>query len=680
MSSNQTPNKLIEATSPYLLQHAYNPVQWYPWGAEALDKAQKEDKPIIVSIGYSACHWCHVMERESFEDDQIADIMNAHYVCIKVDREERPDIDQIYMDAIQAMGINGGWPLNVFTTPDQKPFYGGTYFPSRNWAQMLINVADAYRNHKDKLQESANSFAKTVAISELQRYNMSEGRHQPELGNLKKMIARLQTKFDNEMGGIKKAPKFPMPSIWHALLRSNAALKDPVLADQLELTLDGMASGGIYDQVGGGFSRYSVDAQWFAPHFEKMLYDNGQLLSLYSDAWRVYGKVRYREVIYETIDFMERELFDASGGFYAALDADSEGEEGKFYVWTYDEFCLLAGDDAQWLTQYYHVTPQGNWEKGWNILHSNIQNTDEEYASTLGLSLDVFKDKLQKFKQLLLKVRSKRVRPSLDDKILAGWNGMALKGLADAYAAFGDQRFLELARKNAAFILTKLIHDDVLYRNYKNEKISIKGCLEDYAFVIQGFIALCQVTFDEQYLQYADKLCKYVIAHFHDSSDGYFFFTDANAEKLIARKKEIFDNVIPASNSAMAINLYQLGKLLANDQYIHLAEEMLGNISGMLSTDLQYLGNWSNLYLYTCYPTAEIAMVGPRAEEIRMELERYWLPNKVVAGALSDSQLPLLQNRQPADGSTKIYVCYDKSCKLPVDNVQSAIDQLILPN
>ncbi|QHT67174.1 thioredoxin domain-containing protein [Rhodocytophaga rosea] len=681
MSSHfqKEPNKLANETSPYLLQHAYNPVQWYPWGEEALQKAKTEDKPIIVSIGYSACHWCHVMERESFENEQIAKIMNEHFVAIKVDREERPDVDAIYMDAIQAMGIQGGWPLNVFLTPEAKPFYGSTYFPPRNWAQMLLNVAEAYKTNKGQLLESAEQFTEHLGFSDIQKYQLSGGETTYSVEELSSIFSKLAAKFDRSQGGMNKAPKFPMPSIYLFLLRYFKITKDEQALAQVKLTLDKMALGGIYDQIGGGFARYSVDAEWFAPHFEKMLYDNGQLISLYSEAYTCTQHELYKDVVYQTIDFAARELRSEEGGFYSALDADSEGEEGKFYVWTYADWqealnkIELSKIDKKLFETYYHIEPEGNWEHGNNILF----RTDETaFAQANNIDPVQFKKAHHQLKTHMLQERAKRIHPGLDDKILCSWNGLMLKGLVEAYQAFGEPLFLELALQNARFVLEKMRKGNQLYHSYKNGKATITGYLEDYAFVIEGLLALYQATFTEEWLTEARNLTKYVIDNFYDAEEQMFFFTDANAEKLIARKKELFDNVIPSSNSAMAKNLYLLGLLLDKPAWLEISEQMLARAKKIIVSDPQYLSNWAVLLAHRTQPTAEVAIVGPKVEDFRREISTFYFPNKVLTGTTEGSDLPLLEGREAIGSKTTIYVCYNRTCQLPVFSIQEAVKQL----
>ncbi len=673
-------NRLAEETSPYLLQHAHNPVDWFPWSDEALHKASTEDKPILVSIGYAACHWCHVMEKECFEDEAVADYMNRHFINIKVDREERPDVDQIYMEAVQMMGMQGGWPLNVFLTAEQKPFYGGTYFPKPNWLSLLQNVARTYTESRQELEASADGFVQSIAMSEVQRYGL-----QPAGGVLDKEILRKQVdtvyqqfskNFDLQEGGLNRAPKFPMPSHWLFLLRYYAMTHTEAALSQVLLTLDKMAAGGIYDQLGGGFARYAVDGVWFAPHFEKMLYDNGQLLSLYAEAYTLTKKATYRKVLEETVDFVKAELTSPEGGFYSALDADSEGEEGKYYVWQHNELTgLLVEDAALLIAEYYQVTAAGNWENGQNILHT--KDTTEEFAEKHGLLVDDFQQLLQKSKQKLHHARSERTRPGLDDKILTAWNGLMLKGLADAYAALQKKEILALAVNNAAFIKNNLIREDSgLFRSFKNGQAKLPAYLEDYAFVIDGLVSLYQVNFDEQWLQLAQTLAEYTLQHFFDEAEGFFYFTDDTASALIARKKELFDNVIPSSNSAIARALYKLGTVLDHTTYLHLAENMLQKVMDLLIQEPVYLTHWACFATEAASTLAEVAIVGPEFHTHALRLQQEYLPFKVVQGTFESSNLPLLTDRHAIDGKTTIYVCYHKTCQLPVFTPEEALKQI----
>lgn len=672
------PNRLAQESSPYLLQHAYNPVDWYPWGTEALQKAKNEQKPILVSIGYAACHWCHVMEHQSFEKEEIAEVMNQHFVCIKVDREERPDVDQVYMDALHAMGLQGGWPLHVFLNSDAKPFYGGTYFPPQSWGQLLQNIAEAYQKSRAELDTSADQFVQHLNQSELSKYGLQQGNADFNPTDFEQMYQRLRSTFDLKLGGTTHAPKFPMPSIWRFLLRYYAHSQDVAALEQLNLTLEEMAWGGMYDQVGGGFARYSTDEAWLVPHFEKMLYDNAQLISLYSEAYQVKRNELYRQVVQETIAFVARELTSPEGGFYSSLDADSEGVEGKFYVFTQAEVSHLLGEEAELASKYYNLTEAGNWEHGVNILHR--RQTDETFATDQGLTLEELQAHVQRWKETLIQARSQRIRPGLDDKILTSWNALMLKGLTDAYQAFGEPKMLELACTNAHFLLNTLKNGKGVYHNYKAGKATIDGFLEDYALLIEALIGLYQITFEERWLKEAQQLTEYTLAHFFDKAEDLFFFTSTQGEQLIARKKEIFDNVIPASNSVMATNLHFLGLYFNQERYSMLSDKMLSKVRDLVVQEPSHLANWASLYYLKLTPTPEVAIIGPEAHAFAALWQRHFLPNSLLAGSKENPDqntlLPLLENRSALDGKTTLYVCYNRTCQLPVQTVADAMAQL----
>lgn len=659
------PNRLAKSTSPYLLQHANNPVDWFEWGTEALQKAKAEDKPILVSIGYSSCHWCHVMEHESFENTQIAAIMNEHFVCIKVDREERPDIDQIYMDAVQAMQQHGGWPLNVFLTPEQIPFYGGTYFPPQQWGQLLQQIHKTFEVKRTEINQSAEDLKNHLQTSDLQRFSKnSEAAFKSE--NLDSMFQILESRFDKTWGGIEKAPKFVMPSIWLFLLRYYSATKNESALHMVTHTLQQLAYGGIYDQLGGGFSRYSVDAEWFAPHFEKMLYDNGQLLSLYAEAYSITKDELFKNVIYEIVNWLECEMMHAEGGFYSALDADSEGVEGKFYTWTTEEINKILGKSARHFNSYYQITEEGNWEHGRNILRRDKNTKDENIT-----------EELKAQKQKLLAERAKRIKPGLDDKIITGWNAMTIQGLIDAYKALQDSKFLNLALKAIDFIETNLIVNSKVHRAFKNKHSQTEGFLEDYAFLIQAYTSLYQVTFNEAWLQKATTYTDYVQEHFYDAAEGYFYFTSNGAEALIARKKEIFDNVIPSSNSVMARNLFTLGVILDREDWKKQATEMVSKLSSLITGEPGYMCHWGVLLSEIINQPVEIVISGENAKTQRAELHTYYLPYSITVGSATKSNLPLLQGREPKPGETLIYICRNKTCQLPVTTIDEALAQLI---
>lgn len=666
-------NRLIHATSPYLLQHAHNPVDWFEWGAEALDKAKAENKPILVSIGYSSCHWCHVMERESFEKEAVAEVMNSFFVCIKVDREERPDIDQIYMDAVQALGVNGGWPLNVFLTPDQKPFFGGTYFSPQVWTQVLTNIHNAYQSKRADILASADSLTSHLASQGISQYQKKSAEADfREL--LDRTYSQLEKKFDKTSGGLDRAPKFIMPSIWLWLLRYWHLTKNEAALNHTLFTLKKIAAGGIYDQVGGGFARYSVDGEWFAPHFEKMLYDNAQLMSLYSEAYMISKDERFKTVVFDTYEWLVREMMSEDHGFYSALDADSEGVEGKYYVWDYKELTnLIVPEYAKLFAEYFEITPEGNWENGENIL----LETDrlDQLLATHNVSKEDFTRLLDSVKRTLLEVREARIRPGLDDKILTGWNAMMITGLLDAFHAFREPRFLGIAVLNIGFLEKNLVDGNLVFRSFKGKRGSTEGFLEDYAYLIQAYLKLYQANFNEQWIDRATALTEYVLKNFYDDKESFFFYTSSQSEKLIARKKEIFDNVIPASNGVMVQNLFQLGTILDRDDWKAMAVEMTESLSHLISEEPNYMSNWGIVLTEMQAGLAEVVFAGPSGLGLKHQFKKYYQPFTLVMGSDKPSRLPLLQGKTETD-TDRIYICYDKTCKLPVNTIDEAFKQL----
>ncbi|MGB3947231.1 MAG: thioredoxin domain-containing protein [Bacteroidia bacterium] len=670
-------NSLIRETSPYLLQHAHNPVNWYAWNDETLEKAKKEDKPILISVGYSACHWCHVMEHESFEDEAIAALMNEHFICIKVDREERPDIDQVYMLAVQLMTGQGGWPLNCFALPDSRPVYGGTYFPKERWRNILLNLSDLYKNEPKRMLEYAVQLTEGIKMAELVKISETENKFTSEL--LHKTYEQWKTGFDDEYGGPNRAPKFPLPNNYQFLLRyaHSATIAPEVkqeLLNHIDLTLTKMAFGGIYDQLGGGFARYSVDAYWKVPHFEKMLYDNAQLVTLYSEAFQATKNAIYKQVVYETLAFIEKELLSDEGGFYSALDADSEGEEGKFYVWKKEELQQLLKENFELFADYFNVNQTGFWEHENYILLR--EQTDEDIAKKHNLSINTLQQLIHSIKQQLLKVRNQRVRPALDDKQLTSWNALMLKAYIDAYKVFDEAHFLAVAFKNTNFILSNLLRaDGGLYHNFKNGKATINGYLEDYCFFIEALIALYEASFKEEYLHTANKLVQYCIHHFFDKNSGMFYFTSDEDVALIARKMELADNVIPASNSSMAKSLFVLAHHLQNDNYMQISKTMLNNmLDDIVSYGAGY-SNWGMLLLHFIQPFYELAIIGDDVDDKYKALNKYYIPNAIFAASFGTSSLPLLMNRWQQN-KTYIYVCVNQNCKLPVTDIDDALKNL----
>jgi uncharacterized protein YyaL (SSP411 family) len=664
-------NHLANSTSPYLLQHANNPVDWYPWGADALRKAKDENKLIIVSIGYSACHWCHVMEHESFEDDSIAAVMNKYFVCIKVDREERPDIDQVYMSAVQLMSGRGGWPLNCICLPDQRPIYGGTYFRKNDWASLLFNLADFYtqkpkeaEEYAVRLTEGIQKYETTDFIKEQQQYSKDD---------LKLIVDKWKKQFDMVEGGSGSSPKFPMPNNWLFLMRYAYLMNDSEIAQAVTLTLKKMGFGGIYDHIGGGFARYSVDGRWHVPHFEKMLYDNAQLISLYAEAFTFRSSALYKQVVDEIITFTLRELTSPDGGFYSALDADSEGVEGKFYTFTKADIQGILGDEAELICIYYNITDEGNWEEELtNVLFR--KEKDLQLANKLGLPLELLVEKIEASRKKVFEVRALRLRPGLDNKILASWNGLMLKGLCDAYRAFNNPAYLDIALKSAGFILDNMTHGEGrLSRIYKGENNESVAFLDDYANVIDALIALYEVTFDEKWLGHSIELADYAIAHYYDPANGIFYFTADDKEQLIARKSEIMDGVIPSSNSVMARNLKKLGLLFDDAEYLEISSQLLRNIMPHMEKYGSAYSNWAMLLLDEVFGVYEVAVTGPGYENIRVEIENNYIPNKIILGGTKGS-LPLLVDK--FGNKTQVFICKDKTCSLPVYNTVDALKQI----
>ncbi len=665
-------NKLINESSPYLLQHAHNPVNWYPWGEEALNKAKNENKLLIISIGYSSCHWCHVMEHESFEDTAVANLMNEHFVSIKVDREERPDIDQIYMEAAQLISGSGGWPLNAIALPDGKPIFAGTYFPKSQWMQLLKNVQTFYTQEPEKALEQAQKLTEGIRMVESNLDPSESGDYNKE--ELRKIIAAWMPKMDKKWGGQDKAPKFPMPVGLDFLLQYQYLEGDLEVRQILELSLDKMAMGGIYDAVGGGFARYSTDRYWKVPHFEKMLYDNAQLVSIYSKAYQVFKKPLYKEVVYESLEFIEREMTGEKGQFFSAIDADSEGEEGKFYVWKKDEFEEVLASDKDIFNRVFNITATGNWEHGNNVLIR--EKSWKDLAEEENMSRGELLQKWSKAKTKLLEVREKRTRPGLDDKALTAWNALMMEGYIDAYKAFSDQKFLQAAIRNAEFLDKQMLNaNGKLLRNHKDGKSVINAFLDDYALLSSALFSLYQVTFEEKWLEKSKLLTDYAIKNFSDPKNAMLFYTSSEDEALIARKKEVTDNVIPASNSVMAHNLFNLGKMYDEATYLEKAEAMLSFVRDDLEKYGLYYSKWSSLLIRFNYPIIELAISGKKFREYRQKIDFNYLPLTIKMGSENESDLPLLKNKF-ISGQTTVFVCKNKVCDLPVTEVEKALHQI----
>jgi uncharacterized protein YyaL (SSP411 family) len=661
-------NALAGETSPYLLQHAHNPVNWVPWGKDALNKARSESKLIIVSIGYSSCHWCHVMEQESFEDTAVARLMNEHFVCIKVDREERPDIDHIFMTAVQLISQQGGWPLNCIALPDGRPIWGGTYLTKEQWMEVLNQVQAYYRENPAKTEQYAADLAEGIARNSLFQDFSSTG-PAVEL-DLQSIVKNWSLQFDLEQGGSQGAPKFPMPVNLEFLLQYGTQNKDQDVLQYVDLTLTKMARGGIYDQVGGGFARYSVDQIWKVPHFEKMLYDNAQLVGLYAQAYQVFGREAYREVVVRSIEFLERELVSQEGAFYSALDADSEGEEGKFYVWSREELEGLLQGDFDLFAVYYNINPGEKWENNSYILYRTAE--PDVFAADHGLDPGIFLQTVAHWNAILLEARNGRIRPGLDDKSLTSWNALMISGLVKAYRAVGDPSFIEMALKCAKWVSEEMCsRDKVLYRSYKKGRHSIPGFLPDYAMTIEAFLDLYGSSMDEVWLELATELTQVTMDRFFDKGLGMFLYNAADTEVLITHHTEIRDNVIPSSNSVMARNLFTVGHLLSKKDYIDLASSMLEQISARIEQYPNGYAGWGSLLLKYQHPFYEIAVVGPDAPRILKQLSEEYLPQAVIAASISENDLPLFKGRYRKD-RTLIFVCRDNVCQLPLEDPEDA--------
>ncbi len=653
-------NRLIHEASPYLLQHAYNPVDWYPWGEEALARSGAQDKPILLSIGYAACHWCHVMERESFEDEQTAAFMNEHFVCIKVDREERPDLDSIYMDAVQTLAGQGGWPMTMFLTPEGAPFFGGTYFPPTgrhglpSFRRVLEGVAQAWNEQREDITRQGS-----LVVERLKAASASARPSDEPLGKglIGGAVSALWSSFDREMGGFGNAPKFPQPPVLELLLRAAAGGSERA-GEMAELTLDRMARGGIYDQVGGGFHRYSVDRAWLVPHFEKMLYDNAQLARVYLHAWQAWKTPLYRRVAQETLEYLLRDLRSGEGGFYSSEDADSEGEEGAFYLWSLDEVSKVAHEAVG----HYGVTSKGNFE-GRNILTSLGDEPPGEARSAL------------------LKARSARVRPGLDDKILSSWNGLAVTALAEAGAAFGRPDWVEAARQAGAFVLGHLVDArGRLLHSYKDGQARVLGMLEDYAYLAEALFTLWEVTFEPRWIEECRRLCDQMLELFWDPAHGGFFSTGSDHEQLILRPKEILESVVPSPNALASLVLQKLAILTGNRDYAARGVEVLAVARSFMERAPQATAVFLAALDLSLSSPGEIVFVGdrddPAASALLGEIWERFLPNKVVAGSPPGIDSPMLEGKRTKGGLPTVFVCEGFACQPPTTDPKVLAHQL----
>jgi uncharacterized protein YyaL (SSP411 family) len=664
-------NRLAQETSPYLLQHAHNPVDWYAWGEEAFEKARAEDKPILLSVGYSACHWCHVMERESFENDAIAEVMNRHFVSVKVDREERPDVDQIYMQAVQSMTGHGGWPMTVFLTPEGAPFYGGTYFPPEDrhglpaFPRLLHSIADAWQTRKGEVLQSSTKIA--AELNRTERLRASSTLLTEDV--LFTGFQGLSAQFDDAQGGQESAPKFPQPMIWEFVLRFWKRSGNPRAREMVETTLTRMARGGMYDQLGGGFHRYSVDAEWLVPHFEKMLYDNGQLASLYLHGWLAFGAAEYRRICEETLDYVLREMTDPAGGFYSAQDADSEGHEGKFFVWTADEIHEVLGPEAAQVALAYWGVDRGSNFEGRNILWVPGAPAPERVAGA---------------RRALFDVRERRVHPGRDDKVLASWNGLTCRALAEAGRALDRPDYVAAAVKNADFILGSMRTDGRLLRTWKSGQAKLKGYLEDYAMVAAALVEVYEATFDRRWLDEARRLADEMLRLFWDDEVNGFYDTGSDHERLIVRPRNLSDNAVPCGSSVAIETLLRLKVLTGETRYETRALAALRPMVDLLSRYPAGFGRFLCAHDFNLGPVVEIALMSPSRDLLRplsAEVFRRYSPNRVVAGAVGADPaalagLPLLEGRAPVDGKATAFVCRNYACALPTTDPATLASQL----
>ena len=660
-------NDLINETSPYLLQHAHNPVQWHPWNSKSLEEAKQGNKPILISIGYSACHWCHVMEHESFEDEEVANYMNANFYCIKVDREERPDVDQVYMTAANIITGRGGWPLNCFAMPDGRPFHAGTYYPKAEWLKLLQTVHHQYTTNLSKLETYADKLTRGIQMQEtaisdnpLEKLNFSA---------VDSTIATWSSTFDRNEGGRLGAPKFPLPSNYEFLLRYNYHQQDPSIDQFIQLSLNKMAWGGIYDQIKGGFARYSTDAYWKVPHFEKMLYDNAQLLSVYAKAYLSYEQRLYLETINQSISWLKDEMRHESGLFFSALDADSEGQEGKFYIWSKDELESVLADDYPLATDYYNINAKGLWENGQYILLRT--GNEEELMLKYGLSTEAFNKQIQRINKILVEQRSKRIRPGLDDKCLTSWNGLLLTGLTDAYLATSDEEHLKLAKELADALIAYQLKQGEVYHSFKNGKSTINGLLEDYVFCAQGLIKLYQISTDDTYLKKASELAQDAISLFYDGEKGMFYMNIKN--ELIVRTSEVYDNVIPSGNAAMALVLQQLGLIEGRADYLQISKDLVAKIQRNMPSHPSGHAYWSLAHIGFSKPYYELVIAGPKASAEAAKVHKMGMLNLLVFQSEQESNQALFKNRYQ-DGKTLFYLCQNGACLKPEERLDAVLE------
>ena len=666
-------NSLIKETSPYLLQHAHNPVNWHPFSAKIFEIAKAENKPILISIGYSACHWCHVMEHESFEDSEVAKIMNENFINIKVDREERSDVDMLYMQAVQLMTGRGGWPLNCFVLPDGRPFYGGTYFKKTQWIEVLNNLINLYKLESNRVLEYAEALTNGIKQAELiSTSNKIDTLLTKELIQLS--VKKWKTQLDEEHGGPNKSPKFPMPCNYQFLLRYAILEKDNALLNQVNLTLKKMAFGGIYDQLHGGFSRYSTDIIWKVPHFEKMLYDNAQLISLYTEAYNLTKNPLYKEIACDTLQFIENEWYKAEGYFYSAYDADSDGEEGKFYVWNQLDLKDLLGENFDVFSDYFEINDKGYWEHGNYILMRSENQI--QLLTKFNLTKNELDHIILTCKNSLKQEAKSRLKPSLDDKTITSWNALICSAYSKAYLSFGEIKYKEIALTSINFITSQLtLVDGKLYRTYKNKCAKIDGFLEDYAFTIEALINVYLISQNQEFLNKAYNLCELTLSLFQNKESDFLFYTNNLSTDLILRTSEISDNVIPSSNSQMAHNLFMLGNYFGNTEWINRSKKMLSNLLEEFKNYGAGYSHWGSLALCYSYPFKEISIVGKHVNENLIQLYKHGVTNAIFTVSETNSDLPFLKNRY-VENQTLFYVCENNTCYSPTKSLAETILQL----
>ncbi len=667
------PNRLAHETSPYLLQHKDNPVDWYPWGPEALERARREEKPIFLSIGYSACHWCHVMEHESFENEAIAKSLNEKFVCIKVDREERPDLDQVYMNAVQMLTGRGGWPMSVFLTPDLKPFYGGTYWPPEpkhgmpGFGQVIDAVASAWKNNRDAAIETADKL--TNELSRTAQSSTTEGKVSATW--LSGAVGHFRRTYDSTYGGFGGAPKFPAPMSLRLLMRDWYRRQEQSSLDMVRGTLDHMAAGGIYDHLGGGFARYSVDARWLVPHFEKMLYDNAQLALAYLEAYQITGEAQYAQVVRETLDYVLRDMTDPAGGFYSSEDADSEGVEGKFYTWTPAQLSEVLDENAATIfAKVYDVSAEGNFEHT-NIL--NLHKTIDQQAKLLGREPAELRRELAESRAKLFAAREKRVHPHKDDKVLVAWNGLMIEALAAAGAVLGEPKYLAAAEKAADFLLAELRDaEGRLLHTWRHGNAKVPAYLDDYTYLANGLIALYEATFVAPYLEQAIQLMEVVLARFADAGQGGFYFTADDQEKLLVRNKDFTDNAVPSGNAMAAYALVKLGKLTGNEKYLDAATQTVEAAADLVKRYPSATAQTLLAVDLLVGPTYEMVLATDLKDEesrkVLAELQSRFLPNKVLAMANEESLrvvAELLRGKEMLGAAPTLYICEGFTCQAP---------------